>query len=84
MLIDDIEKVIRRTPGLTASQIADILFGPNGYHQQAASICQVLAQVRPDRTARQGRSRRSVHPLSRCRKRCGDVAIRASRVSQMH
>ena len=42
MLIDDIKEVIHRTPGLTATQIAEILFGPDGYHQRVASMCLAL------------------------------------------
>lgn len=37
MLIDDIEQVIRRTPGLTATEIARMLYGADGYHQRVGS-----------------------------------------------
>ena len=42
MLIDDVERIIRTTPGLTATQIARNLYGINGYGERVRSVCQTL------------------------------------------
>lgn len=42
MLIDDIEKLICRTPGLTATALAYALFGEDGYNQRVSAECRTL------------------------------------------
>jgi hypothetical protein len=42
MVIDDVELLIRATPGMTASQIATTLFGENGYGERAGMYCLYL------------------------------------------
>jgi hypothetical protein len=45
MLIDLVERIIRQKPGLTASEIASALYGPNGYHQRVAAECRMLVYI---------------------------------------
>ena len=45
VLIDDVERQIRRTPGLTAMELARVLFGDNGYDQRVSAECRALAYV---------------------------------------
>ncbi len=45
MLIDLVEQTIRDKPGLTASEIAFELYGPNGYHQRVAAECRMLVYL---------------------------------------
>jgi hypothetical protein len=45
MLIDDIERVIRRRPGLTARDIAHELFGLNGYGERVGAECRALVHI---------------------------------------
>jgi hypothetical protein len=52
MLLDDIERIIREKPGLTATQIARVLYGPNGYAERVNHGC--LALTRVNRIARRG------------------------------
>lgn len=52
MLLDDVERVIREKPGLTAAQISRVLFGPNGYAEQVNHSC--LALTRLGRIERRG------------------------------
>ena len=42
MLIDDVEKIVRTRPGLSAKQIAGALFGLDGYGERVRSACQAL------------------------------------------
>ena len=53
MLLDDVERIIRERPGLTATQIARVLFGANGYAEQVNHSCLALARV--GRIERRGR-----------------------------
>jgi hypothetical protein len=53
MLIDDIEKTIQTNPGLTATQIAKVIYGPQGYGEQVRTGC--LALLRAGRIERRGR-----------------------------
>lgn len=53
MLLDDVERIIRERPGLTATQIARALYGPNGYAERINHGCLALAQV--GRIERRGR-----------------------------
>jgi LysR family transcriptional regulator, hca operon transcriptional activator len=46
MLIDDIEKLICRTPGLTAAALAHALFGEDGYNQRVNTECRTLVYSR--------------------------------------
>jgi hypothetical protein len=39
MLIDDVEQVIQRSPGLTARQIAATLFGIHSYQERVGATC---------------------------------------------
>lgn len=45
MLIDDAERVIRATPGLTATQIARKLYGIDGYGERVRPACQGLHKL---------------------------------------
>lgn len=42
MLIDDVERIVRTRPGLSATQIAGALFGIDGYGERVRSACQAL------------------------------------------
>jgi hypothetical protein len=53
MLLDDVERIIRETPGLTGTQIARTLYGPGGYAEQINHSCLALARV--GRIERRGR-----------------------------
>ena len=44
MLIDDIERFIGETPGLTATQLASALVGLDGYNHRVSGVCQALAR----------------------------------------
>ena len=55
MLIDDVERIIQTTPGLTATQIARKLYGINGYGERVRAACQMLHHSgRIERTGRGG------------------------------
>jgi hypothetical protein len=45
MLIDDVEQVIRRSPGLTARQIATALFGIYSYQERVGATCVSLCDT---------------------------------------
>ena len=53
MLLDDVERTIHEKPGLTATQIARMLYGANGYAEQVNHSCLALTQV--GRIERRGR-----------------------------
>lgn len=53
MLIDDVERTIRDNPGLTATQLARILFGRHGYAERINGACHALARL--GRVERRGR-----------------------------
>jgi hypothetical protein len=53
MLLDDVERIIREKPGLTATQIARLLFGAGGYAEKVNHSCLALARV--GRVERYGR-----------------------------
>jgi len=42
MLIDDVERIVTATPGLTATQIARALSGVDGYGERVRAACQEL------------------------------------------
>jgi hypothetical protein len=67
MLLDDVERIIRERPGLTATQIARALYGRNGYAEQVNHGCLALARV--GRIERRGRGGPgdpfTYHPLER-------------------
>ncbi len=52
MLIDDVEKLIGQSPGLTARQIAKVLFGNRGYPERVGPTCRSLC--RSGRVERRG------------------------------
>lgn len=52
MLIDKVEHLIRQTPGLTATELSQRLFGINGYHSRVSAECLALFYFK--RVARQG------------------------------
>ncbi len=55
MLIDDIERIIQTTPGLTATQIARERYGINGYGERVRAACQMLHHAgRIERTGQGG------------------------------
>jgi len=43
MLIDEIENLIHRTPGLTATELAEKMFGIHGHHARVSAECRMLA-----------------------------------------
>ena len=45
MLLDDVERIISEKPGLTATQIARVLYGPRGYAEQVNHGCLALARL---------------------------------------
>jgi hypothetical protein len=50
---DNIEKTIRANPGLKATQIAQVMYGPSGYGEQVRMGC--LALLRAGQIERRGR-----------------------------
>jgi hypothetical protein len=53
MLLDDVERIIKEKPGLTATQMARLLFGSNGYAERINGACRILE--RSGRIERRGR-----------------------------
>jgi hypothetical protein len=51
-LADDIEALVGMRPGLTEAEIADHLYGANGYQQKVNSTCRRL--VKQGRVHREG------------------------------
>ena len=51
-MLDRLEKLIRARPGLTATQLAEKLFGIEGYHERVAGACRTL--VRAGKAERHG------------------------------
>jgi hypothetical protein len=45
MLIDDVERTIRDNPGLTATELARILYGRDGYAERINGACHALSRV---------------------------------------
>ena len=45
MLIEKIERLIREAPGLTATELAQKLFGDDGYHARVGAECRLLAYL---------------------------------------
>jgi hypothetical protein len=45
MLIEDVERLIEEVPGLTATALAQRLFGLNGYHSRVSAECRALVHV---------------------------------------
>jgi hypothetical protein len=55
MLIDDVERTIRQSPGLTATEIAQAMFGESGYQERINSACHLLMkQGRIERNGKGG------------------------------
>jgi len=52
-MLDRLEKLIRDRPGLTATQLAEELYGIDGYHERVGGACRTLARV--DKVERRGR-----------------------------
>jgi hypothetical protein len=46
MLIEDVERLIEEAPGLTATALAQRLFGHNGYHSRVSAECRALVHVK--------------------------------------
>lgn len=44
MLPDDVERVVQRNPGLTATEIARELFGDDAYQERVGSAVRILTQ----------------------------------------
>jgi len=44
MLIDDVERTIRQHPDLSATEIARVMFGENGYQEQINAACRLLTE----------------------------------------
>ncbi len=45
MLIEDVERLIQETPGLTATALAQRLFGHDGYHSRVSAEIRALVHV---------------------------------------
>ena len=52
-LKDEVEALVKRSPGLTEAEIAGELFGGDGYQQRVNSVCREL--IAQGRIARRGR-----------------------------
>lgn len=52
-IIDDVETVIVKWPGLTETELAKALYGLNGYPQQVNAACRAL--IRRGRIERRGK-----------------------------
>jgi len=52
-IIDDVEAMIVRRPGLTETELAKALYGSNGYPQQVNAACRTL--LRRGRIERRGK-----------------------------
>ena len=46
MLIENLERLIRDFPGLRATELAERLFGINGYHSRLSAECRLLAYAK--------------------------------------
>ncbi|HTV37383.1 MAG TPA: hypothetical protein VMF12_13205 [Xanthobacteraceae bacterium] len=46
MLIDDVEELIRKAPGLTATELAERLFGIDGHHARVSAECRLLVHFK--------------------------------------
>jgi hypothetical protein len=46
MLVDKLEHLIREVPGLTATELAQRLFGLDGYHTRVSAECRLLAHLK--------------------------------------
>jgi len=46
MLLEDVERLIHEVPGLTATALAQRLFGHDGYHSRVSAECRALVHVR--------------------------------------
>ncbi len=44
VVLDELERLNHLTPGLTATELAEALFGLNGYHERVGAGCRMLAQ----------------------------------------
>ena len=54
-LKDEVEALVKRSPGLTEAEIADELFKSDGYQQRVNSVCrELIAQGRISRRGRGG------------------------------
>jgi len=42
-MLEELERLIRRKPGLTATQLAHALFGDDGYHERVGAACRTLS-----------------------------------------
>jgi hypothetical protein len=46
MLLERIEDLIHEVPGLTATQLAEKLFGLDGYHSRVSAECRLLVHLK--------------------------------------
>jgi len=46
MLIEDVERLIQEAPGLTATALAQRLFGYDGYHSRVSAEIRALVHVK--------------------------------------
>lgn len=44
-MLDELERLIHLTPGLRATQLAEALFGVDGYHERVGAACRTLVQL---------------------------------------
>lgn len=52
-IVDEVEAMIARRPGLTETELAKALYGSNGYPQQVNAACRTL--LRRERIERRGK-----------------------------
>lgn len=43
-MLDELESLIHLMPGLTATELAEALFGLDGYHERVGAACRKLAE----------------------------------------
>jgi len=83
MLIDDIERTIQARPGLTATQIAQELFGTHGYGERVRTLCQALHAAGRVRRLGDGRPGNPYRYYSASLEREADVADDRSKLKPL-
>ena len=67
MLVDDVETIIIDNPGLTAREIAEKLFGSDGYQERVDAACRRLIEQKRVRRHGEGHAGKPYryHPVTR-------------------